>query len=47
MTDAVCINNVNFSYGSNKILRNFCAHVKYSQIYSLLGPSGGGKQLCQ
>lgn len=43
MTDAVCINNVNFSYGSNKILRNFCAHVKYSQIYSLLGPSGGGK----
>lgn len=43
MTDAVCMNNVDFSYGSNKILRNFCARVKYAQIYSLLGPSGGGK----
>lgn len=39
----MAIDNVNFSYGSNKILRNFCARVRHSQIYSLLGPSGGGK----
>ena len=43
MSDAVTIHNVNFSYGSNQILNNFCARIKYSQIYSLLGPSGGGK----
>jgi len=43
MSHAVLIHNVNFSYGSNQILRNFNAQINYSQIYSLLGPSGGGK----
>lgn len=43
MSNAVYIQNLNFSYGSNQILRNFCARVDYSQIYALLGPSGGGK----
>lgn len=42
-TDAVYIRNVNFSYGNNQILHNFCARVPYAQIYALLGPSGGGK----
>ncbi|XP_027199349.2 ABC transporter G family member 20-like [Dermatophagoides pteronyssinus] len=42
-TDAVYIRNVNFSYGNNQILRNFCARIPYGQIYALLGPSGGGK----
>lgn len=43
MSNAVYIQNVNFSYGTTQILRNFSARIHYSQIYALLGPSGGGK----
>lgn len=43
MQHAVHIENLNFSYGLNRVLCNFCARVEYSQIYALLGPSGGGK----
>lgn len=43
MAPAIKVDNVNFSYGKNSILRNYCSRIYYGQIYSLLGPSGGGK----
>ncbi len=41
--NALKVKNVCFSYGSNQILKKFCASIKYNQIYALLGPSGCGK----
>lgn len=43
MLNAVEIDNAKFSYGSKQILCNYCSRIPYSQIYALLGPSGGGK----
>lgn len=42
-SDAVYVENVHFSYGKNVILRDYCSHIRQAEIYSLLGPSGGGK----
>lgn len=42
-SNAIYLENVNFSYGKNVILRDYCSQIRQSEIYSLLGPSGGGK----
>ena len=40
---AIAVENLSFSYGSNKILNDICIEIERKQIYALLGPSGGGK----
>src|SRR6218665_967680 len=41
--NAISVRDLYFSYGKTQILNDYNSDIRYGQIYSLLGPSGGGK----
>ncbi len=41
--NAISVRDLYFSYGKTQILNDYNSNIRYGQIYSLLGPSGGGK----
>ncbi len=43
MSDAVIIEKLEKSYGSNKVLKGISFHVKQGEIFALLGINGAGK----
>lgn len=40
---AIHVKNINFSYGSNKVVDDFSFDFKKNVIYTILGPSASGK----
>jgi len=40
---SVEIKNLNFSYGTNQVLRDICLSITRSETLSILGPNGSGK----
>ncbi|MGE4266977.1 MAG: metal ABC transporter ATP-binding protein [Deferribacterales bacterium] len=41
--NAVSVKNLNFSYGSNEVLRDITFDIKKGEFLAVIGPNGGGK----
>ncbi|MCM2130697.1 metal ABC transporter ATP-binding protein [Larsenimonas rhizosphaerae] len=43
MTDAIQLDNISFSYGSQRVLDDVSLSVRHREFMGLIGPNGGGK----
>ncbi|MCD6510774.1 MAG: ABC transporter ATP-binding protein [Thermoprotei archaeon] len=39
----IIIDNIDFSYGTNKVFKNFSLHIKPGEVLAVVGPTGAGK----